>query len=55
MKLECTVEEWKELMKKESQGNETLDAEKFKEFLEKPGAMEMIKSATSSNGFFSRP
>ena len=53
MKIECTVEEFKKLMKKEPHGNEELkvrinNAESFKKFLEKPETMEMLKSVLSN-------
>nr|DAM17374.1 MAG TPA: hypothetical protein [Caudoviricetes sp.]DAS72074.1 MAG TPA: hypothetical protein [Caudoviricetes sp.] len=53
MKIECTVEEFKKLMKKETHGNEALkvrinNAEGFKKFLEKPETMEMLKSVLSN-------
>lgn len=43
MKIECTVEEFKKIMKKETHGNEALkvrinNEEGFKKFLEKPSA-----------------
>ena len=53
MKIECTVEEFKKLMKKVPHGNEELkvrinNAESFKKFLEKPETMEMLKSVLSN-------
>ena len=57
MKIECTVEEFKKLMKKETRSNEEPrvrinNMESLKKILSDPKTTEMLKSAFLGNNFF---
>lgn len=48
MEIKCTVEEWKELTKKEPRENETLSVAGLNEFLTDPKAVKVIKELLSN-------
>lgn len=48
MEIKCTVEEWKELTKKEPRKNETLSVDGLNEFLTDPKAAKTIKKLLSN-------
>lgn len=48
MEIKCTVEEWKELTKKEPRGNETLSVAGLSEFLTDTKAAKTIKKLLSN-------
>lgn len=48
MEIKCTVEEWKELTKKEPRKNETLSVAGLSEFLIDPKTVKTIKKLLSN-------
>ena len=48
MEIKCTVEDWKELTKKEPRRNETLSVDGLNEFLSDPKAVKVIQELLSN-------
>lgn len=48
MEIKCTVEEWKELTKKEPRGNETLSVASLNEFFVRPKSCKNKKKLLSN-------
>ena len=48
MEIKCTVEEWKELTKKEPRDNETISVEGLNEFLTDPKTVKAMKELLSN-------
>lgn len=48
MEIKCTVEEWKELTKKEHRENETISVEGLNEFLSDPKTVKVMKELLSN-------